>query len=236
VTNDIVRVLKRCHLFRGLSPESLAKLAPVGRSVSYGKGQQIFAQGDPCPGIFVVDHGSVRVYKLATSGREHVLHFAEPGMSFGEVAAIGAFPCPAYADAAEATACVLLPAASFNAALRESHTLCLELLSGLSGWVRHLVGLLEDLALRDAVGRVARYLLRADPTPGAADFTLPMRKKDLASHLNLTSETLSRSLRRLVDSGLIAIPDAHRVRIQNPRGLAEVSEGLPPAEFEAPPC
>jgi CRP/FNR family transcriptional regulator len=153
-------------------------------------------------------------------------------MTFGEVAAIGDFPCPAYADATVETACVLLPAAEFTAALRESHTLCLELMVGLSGWVRHLVGLLEDLVLRDAVGRVARYLLRADPTPGAADFLLPMRKKDLASHLNLTSETLSRSLRRLVDSGLIIIPDARRVRIRDPRGLAEVAEGLPPAEFE----
>jgi CRP/FNR family transcriptional regulator len=231
---DIAPVLRRCHLFRGLSEESLRSLVSIGRSLSYPKGQQIFAQGDPCPGIFVVASGSVRVYKLAPSGREHVLHFAEPGMTFGEVAAIGDFPCPAYADAAETTGCVLLPAAKFMAELRESHDLCLELMEGLSGWVRHLVGLLEDIVLRDAVSRVARTLLRTQPEPGGADFTLPMRKKDLASHLNLTSETLSRSLRRLADCGLIEIPDSRRLRIRDRRGLAEVAEGLPPGEFEDP--
>ncbi len=234
MADDITRVLRRCRLFRGLSDESVQRLASIGRRVSYAKGQQIFAQDDPCPGVFVVDSGCVRVYKLSASGREHVLHFAEPGMTFGEVAAIGDFPCPAYADAAEGTACVLLPAAGFMAALRESHGLCLELMEGLSGWVRHLVGLLEDIVLRDAVGRVARTLLRAQPEPGAADFTLPMRKKDLASHLNLTSETLSRSLRRLADCGMIEIPDARRLKIRDRHGLAEIAEGLPPAEFEDP--
>ena len=54
-----------------------------------------------------------------------------------------------------------------------------------------------------ASGRVARHLLEADHSDGRETFTLPVMKKDLASHLNLTSETLSRTLRRLSESGLI---------------------------------
>jgi CRP/FNR family transcriptional regulator len=100
----------------------------------------------------------------------------------------------------------------------------------MSKWVHHLVGLLEDLVLRDATARVARHLIQSDRTEGQGEFALPMRKKDLASHLNLTSETLSRTLHRLVDCGLIERHE-QRIRIRELARLQEVADGLPPAEF-----
>jgi CRP/FNR family transcriptional regulator len=230
---QIQEILTRCGFFSGLSGEPLERLVGIGRVVRFEKGQIIFRQGQACPGLYVVGEGSVRVYKIAPSGKEHVLHFAKPGQTFAEVAVIGRFDCPAFAEASEASTCVLLPTDQFMRALETDHTLCIQLLASMSGWVRHLVGLLEDLVLRDATGRVAQHLLQAGNTArDEARFKLPMLKKDLASHLNLTSETLSRTFRRLTDAGLIEMNDPQHVRILDREGLGEVAEGLPPAEFE----
>ena len=225
-------ILGRCRFFRGLSHESLRKIGAMARVVRYEKGRMLFRQGDDCPGTVVVGSGVVRIYKIAANGKEHVLHFASPGMTFLEVASIGRFECPAYAQALEDTVCVLLPQQPFVRALEADHGLCLQLMSSMAGWVKQLTGLLEDIVLRDATGRVAQYLLRGRGAGGGAEFKLPTLKKELASHLNLTSETLSRTLRRLVECRLIELPDPQHIRIIDPQALSEVADGLLPQEFE----
>ncbi len=228
---DVERTLVRCPVFRGLSGELRALVAGEAVTRTFPKGQRIFSEGEPCPGLYVVASGVVRIFQIAPTGKSHVLHFAEPCRTFAEVAVLGDFDCPAHAEAVEDTVCVLIPTQRLKHLLETNHQLCLQLLQGMSLWVRQLVGLLEDVVLRDASGRVARHLLKADPSAGRSAFILPMLKKDLASHLNLTSETLSRTLRRLAETGLIEVIDHQQFRILQPAALQDVAQGLLPAEF-----
>lgn len=224
--DDLHDIVSGCGFFSGLTETSHQRIVSLAVRKRYKKGEIVFRQGQSCPGVFVVGRGNVRVYKIAPSGKEHVLHFASEGMTFAEVAAIGQFECPAYAEALEDTICALLPQEAFLKALRSDHDLCMQLLQGMAGWVRHLIGLLEDIVLRDAAGRVARHLLQQAAGSGS-EFALPILKKDLASHLNLTSETLSRTLRRLAEGTMIEMPDQQSIRVLDRGGLAEIADGLP---------
>jgi CRP-like cAMP-binding protein len=225
-------ILRKCLLFKGLDQSLLTLLGDEAVTKKFRKGQRIFNEGEECPGLYAVGEGLVRVYQIAPSGKIHVLHFAEPGRTFAEVAAMGGFNCPAYAEAVEDTVCALIPTHRFRHLLQRNHQLCLQLLQGMSLWVRQLIGLLEDIVLRDATGRVARHLLKEGASAGQEVFSLPMTKKDLASHLNVTSETLSRTLRRLAQTGLIEVIGNQQLRIRDAHALREVAEGLLPAEFE----
>lgn len=227
VSEKIREILTSCRFFAEVRGAALEKLLGLARLKQYPKGTLIFREGEACPGVFIVGTGLVRIFKTAPSGKEHVLHLVDPGLTFAEVAAIGDFPCPAFAEATMDTNCVLLPATPFMQALRTDHELCLQLMSSMAFWVRHLVGLMEDIVLRDATGRLARHLLEASGPEGDI-FTLPSLKKDLASHLNLTSETFSRTLRRLADAGLIEQLSAGRLRILRRTDLDDLAYGLYP--------
>ncbi len=230
--DDSIRdILRNCRILKHIPPAALDRLASQARLLTFARGQIIVRQGDPCPGFFAVASGAVRVYKLNPTGKEHVLHFVHAGGTFAEVAVIAGFDCPAFASALEETRCVLVPADVFRRLLDTDHAFCLGMMRGLSFWVRELVGLLEDLVLRDAVARVAGHLLRQSNADSSRPFTLAVAKKELAAHLNLTSETLSRTLRRIEDAGLIELIGPQKIRIVDRARLAELAAGLPAGEF-----
>jgi CRP/FNR family transcriptional regulator len=188
-------------------------------------GDVIFQQGDPCPGVFAVGRGLVRVYKVAPNGKEHVLHLAGPGGTFAEAAVIGRFDCPAYAQALEASDLAMIPAAAFLSFLESDHRACIDLLVGISSWLHHVVDLLEDVVLRDAAGRVSRHLLAHAGPDGVVH--LPGARKLLANQLNLTPETLSRTLRRLDDDRVVSSERESIVVVDRAR-LEGVAAGLFP--------
>ncbi len=209
---------------RGGSRDRLLRMAQIK---TFAKGQRVVDEGQACPGVFVVAQGLVRIYKLAPNGKEHVLHLAGERETFLEVASILAMDCPAFVEAIEDTQCVLLPDAAFRQALQEDHQLCIQLLAGMAMRVRQFVALLENIVLRDALSRVARHLLTLGEQQGEI-VNLPSLKKHMASHLNLTSETLSRCLRQLAEGELIENEAAGEIRIRDREGLQGVAEGLYP--------
>ena len=223
---DFAGVLAKCSFLSQVDGSGRKRLVRMAVPREFRKGEVIFREGDAAPGIFIVSQGLVRIFKLAASGKEHVLHLAGPGMTFAEVAVFGGFPCPATAEAVEDCACVLLPTEPLCKALQEDHRLCLQIHSSMAMWVRSLVSLLEGIVLRDAAGRVAGYLLQVHSQQGPT-VALPGLKKHIASHLNLTSETLSRTLRQLRDDKLIAETQNGLV-IEDVGGLQRIAEGFYP--------
>jgi CRP/FNR family transcriptional regulator len=220
---DKAAIIDDCSLLRGVSPAHRRRLVDMARRVTFPAGTLVFRQDDPCPGIYCVGSGVVRVYRIGAGGKEHTLHMAGAGQTFAEVAVIGGFPCPAYAEVTQVAQCALLPASAILAMLRDDHAFCLELLVGMSHWVRHLTGLIEDIALRDASGRVARHILQAGPD-ACGTVGLAGLKKHIASQLNLTSETFSRVLRKLADAGVIELVDEKRLRIADRDALESLSQ------------
>jgi len=220
-------ILYDCKLFSRVTEPSRSNLLDMAVLQHFPSGTLIFRQDERCPGLFLVGSGLVRIFALSATGKQQILHQVTPGDTFAEVAAIGQFDCPAFAEAVVETDCLLLPNHLLQRALKEDHQLCLQLLGGLAARVHHFFKLVEDITLRDAAGRVARFMLNASDN-NSDRVLLPGLKKDLANQLNLTSETFSRTLRRLIDAGIVLSTEDQGLRIVSRHRLQQICDGLFP--------
>jgi CRP/FNR family transcriptional regulator len=117
----------------------------------------------------------------------------------------------------------LLPLQPFRKLLEDDHELCLCMMSGMSAWVNDLVGLMGNVVLRDAAGRVASHLLQTS-TADHVTIELPGLKRHIANHLNLTGETFSRVLRRFIQHGLISDTSNNQFQILDREGLERIAQ------------
>ena len=129
---NTAEILQGCQLFRRIEGPGFQRLVAMARLSRFDKGDIIFRENQECPGVYVVGTGLVRIFKIAANGKEHVLHLVGPGNTFAEVAAIGGFNCPANAEAVAPSVCVLLPLAPFARLLAEDHSVCMQMMLGLT--------------------------------------------------------------------------------------------------------
>lgn len=216
--------LGRFPMFSGLSPEDSELLAQHCIPVSYLAGQRIFDEGEPGRGFYLVMAGQVKVFKMSPKGQEQILCVAGPGQSFAEAAVLVGRSYPASAECLMDSALIFVEREPVGCLLARDPEFCMRLMAGMAMKLRNLVGLVEDLTLRDARGRISRYLVNLAPEEARGRFCvkLPTQQVVLARLLGLTQETLSRSLRSLKDEGFIESHSPGRSLWLNLEALREV--------------
>jgi CRP/FNR family transcriptional regulator len=213
--------LRSCQLFVGLPAADIAAVASFALTKHLAKGDYLFREGDPAQGFYIVQRGGINVHRVSAAGKEQVIHVFRPVESFAEGALASEVGYPADACATEANAVVLVPKRDFIALLRSRPELALRMLGSMSQHLRVLVGLLDDLALKDTETRVANWLLKRCPQPlraGAIVIELDHTRRVLAAELGATSETLSRTLAKFRDQKLLRVA-GRTITITQPRRL-----------------
>jgi CRP/FNR family transcriptional regulator len=198
------QILKNVPLFAGLSESDLDDLMAIVRINEHPRGELLFSDGEEAAGFFIVLDGKVKVYKLSPEGKERILHVIQPGGTFAEAAIFGEGLYPAYAEPLQASKLLFLPKDAFLALLRDNSRVSINMIAGLSKFLRQFANQIEDLTFKDVPSRLARYLM--DLSRGTKQTVmLPISKSQLASNLGTVSETLSRTLRKLSEDDLISV-------------------------------
>jgi CRP/FNR family transcriptional regulator len=186
--------------FAVLTDEDLALIA--GRTIArqFSKGEQVFAEGEPCQGLYIVYEGEVRVYKLSGEGREQVLRHFTSGQSFNEVAVFDGGPNPAHVNAVTPCTLWIIPRSLIFDFVRTRPEMAVAVIQNLGKGLRHLVGLIEDLSLRHVSARLAKLLLEAAADGADAH---KLTQQEMAARLGTVREMVARALKQLEARGLI---------------------------------
>lgn len=213
-----VRHLAVCS---ALSREEIQALETAASAQALEPGAVLARQGEARRHVFTVTRGALRLVRVSADGRRQVAGFALPG-DF-----VGLSGAPTHQHDIEALAETGLCRFGTDAMQR------------LGTRYPHLQGkLLERACVElDTAREQMMSLARMNPTERMADFLLklaerqartgnpgpsvylPMPRADIADHLGLTVETVSRCLTALRTRGLIALPGTYRIEILDAAGL-----------------
>ncbi|WP_456432616.1 Crp/Fnr family transcriptional regulator [Thermosulfuriphilus sp.] len=205
--------------------ENLRLLQEIVQERRYPAKRLIFAEGDEALGFYVVLSGRVKIFKVAPSGKEQILHIFGPGEPFGEVAVFSGGRFPAYAQTLEASHLLYFPRKDFVHLIQQEPSLALNMLAVLSRRLRQFTAMIEALALKEVSERLAAYLLLLEERQKNNPIRLDINKGQLASLLGTTPETISRVFTRLAREGYIEV-DGRQIELANRQALQELAAGL----------
>lgn len=208
--SNLADYLRKLPYFEQCPQTTLDLLAEQSIKRHFEAGESIFHEGDPSLGLWLIERGSVKIFKISIDGVEHILHLLGEGNSFNDIAAFGGGENPAHAAALSSTDVWLISLTSIDEALAADAALARRVIQLLALRVRGLVHRFEDLTLYGVVVRLARFLIQQadDPALSAPGVT----RAAIAAYLAATPETISRALRTLEDGGAIRF-DRHRIVI-----------------------
>jgi CRP-like cAMP-binding protein len=162
----------------------LKQIAESTRLREYMRGDILFWEGDPCDGLYIMEQGSAKIFRLSPQGRQYIVRVLQEEDTFGEVPAFDGGTNPVNVEALEACRVWVIDS---------------EMLRGL---------VISHPKFYQVTHRLARLIDELPQDKSAPHWT----QEQLAARLGTVREVVARSLKELERSGAIAIED-RRIQI-----------------------
>src|SRR5678815_2950523 len=128
--------LESCALFKQLPAGEMADLRASATTRTYRDGEDIFKEGDPGDGVYVVRAGQVAISARLTGGERRVFSEVSSGDFFGEMAVLDQLPRSANATAVGETEVFFIPRERMVKLLTRSPSVGMALLQEISQRMR----------------------------------------------------------------------------------------------------
>jgi CRP/FNR family transcriptional regulator, nitrogen fixation regulation protein len=194
---------------------SMLRRAPI----RFYRDNLIVCEGDSADYLFLIVSGNVRACKTFQNGTRNIVAFYLPGDLFGWSDHTHSISIEAVTD----TMVVFLKRSALLSIASRDNRIAKLLLRVAAREIQFL----QDHALllsRDAKCRVATFLTDFWVRLGKPKYVdFPMSHQEIADHLGLTIETLSRTITSLEKSGIVSRAPSRRLSLRNPLLLARLT-------------
>ena len=230
--NTLRRSCARCSLqvlclpatIQGSDLERLDRIVLNRRPLK--RDEALYRTGQPLGSLYVAREGAFKTVAIDAEGNQQVLGFHLPGELLG-LDALGSGHHAAEARALTQAHVCEVPLSQLEQVASEVPGLQRQLLRIIGQGMNRHQAHVEMLNKRSAQARMAVFLhqlsgrYRALGRSGDT-FLLPMSREDIGSYLHLVIETVSRTLTKMQDEGLIAVR-AREVRVLDPARLDKLA-------------
>ncbi len=200
-----ITALKNNRYLLGLDEVILTYLAQNTRLISYDAEEMIIWEGQTCLGLYIIQSGRVKIYKISPAGREMIINVIEDGGSFNEVPVFDQLDNPVDVAAVVYTKVWLIDKGALRTVIAKHPEAAQQIIINLSRNLRMLVGKVAELSFYTVTARLARLLRQLSPKQLSGDSSERLTQDDLASRIGTVREVVSRSLKELEKNGAIEV-------------------------------
>ena len=193
------------------------EVAGITAEKTFEKGELIYSAGDKRKRLYVIHKGKVKVTRISESGKEQIIRILGPGEFLGELSLFSVDPLTDNSEAIEKVNVCVIDGQHIKELMTKHPSISFKVMEELSKRLAKAENLIENISLRGAEKRLADMLISLGDDKGKV--VLKMSKRDLASHLGMSQETLSRKLSHFQDLGLIKLSGQRQILLLDIQGL-----------------
>lgn len=234
---ETLKHLATLPVLSGFTAAECESLISQGTFRTYKKGKVLFRQGEDLPNFYLILDGWVKIFKGSDTGTEAVLQVRTNGEALMPPSVFLNIPALASAQLVQDTSFLIIPAAIIRKNVTTDGKLALNAIHCLSTHSQDLIQNIEHSRLMSAAERVGWFLLKLNlkQSRGTEDIiTLPYDKSTVASYLDMTPETFSRTLKQFKNKGFEV--SNHTVTKPNANALCQFCDGTLSKSCSAPDC
>jgi len=220
---------KKDSLFYDLSTEDLESLDIHKSCILYKKGQTLYYEGTRPMGLFCLNSGKVKVYKITSDGKEQILNLAKAGDFIGYRALISEEFYNASATVIEEGAICYIPKADFLNILNTNPKFFRRMMQKLCDDLGIMEQKLVTIAQKSVRERLAATLLMLKESYGMEGeensilIDIALSREDLANIIGTATETVIRLLSEFKNQELISL-QGKKIKVLDPQGLVKEAD------------
>lgn len=207
--------IKNIACFSKLSNAQLENLKKISVIKKYNAKEILFYEGDTPTYLYVLLQGTLKVYKTNHKGQQIFLHQFYPGGLVAELANFENIPYPATAEFTSNSEVLRIDYQALEKDFFKNPEISMEIIKSLIAKHKILIEIIQKEVILTADAKIAKFILEN------GELFTTLKNTQIASILNITPETLSRTLSRFKSSGWIEMDDKHTVRILDRSALEE---------------
>ncbi len=177
------------------------------------RNETIFLEGDPGNYCYYLEKGSVKIFRATMVGKEPIFWVRKPGDFFGLAEVIDGKERVCTAQALTRSIIHEIHRTDFETLLARHHTVSRKVIAVLGRRLRYLCEQIEGLMSCDVTSRLSRLLIYLslnhlvfnDQCPGPISFPLELTQEDIASMTGSCQQTVSETLKKLQQEGIIRV-------------------------------
>lgn len=218
--NNGENCIEKVPIFDNLSDDEMVEIAKIAQRKEFAKDEMIYMAGDLGDKLYVVNSGKIKVSRISDTGKEQVIRVLGTGDFMGELALFNRSELRDNAIALSDVVMCVISADEMKESMRKYPDISIKIMEELSNRLEDVETLIENISIHGVERRIADSLIGLSDERG--EINLKMSRKDLASHLGMSQETLSRKLRSFEETGLIKLVGHRKIRILDMEAIGEI--------------